>query len=55
MQRRFGLRTVAPPAELGLEPFVFSQLWHPRHDRDPPHRWLREVVARAARGTRSRR
>jgi DNA-binding transcriptional LysR family regulator len=54
MQRRFGLRTVAPPKELGLEPFQFSQLWHPRHDQDPPHRWLRDIVARAARGTRRR-
>ena len=55
MQRRFGLRIVAPPPELGLEPLQFSQRWHPRHDRDPPHRWLRDVVARAARGTRQRR
>jgi DNA-binding transcriptional LysR family regulator len=55
MQRRFGLRIIAPPPELGLEPFQFSQLWHPRHDRDPPHRWLRDVVARAARGARQRR
>lgn len=49
MQRRFGLRLVAPPRDLGLEPFQFSQLWHPRHDRDPPHRWLRDIVAKAAR------
>lgn len=54
MQRRFGLRTVAPPPELGLEPFPYAQLWHPRHDRDPPHRWLRDIVARAARGVRRR-
>lgn len=54
MQRRFGLRTVAPPAELGLEPFPYAQLWHPRHDRDPPHRWLRDIVAQAARGVRRR-
>jgi hypothetical protein len=49
MQRRFGLRTVAPPPELGLEPFPYAQLCHPRHDRDPPHRWLRDIVTRAAR------
>jgi len=35
-------------------PFQFSQLWHPRNDRDPPHRWLRGIVTRAARGTRRR-
>ena len=51
MQRRFGLRMVAPPKQLGLEPYQISQLWHPRHDRDVPHRWLREAVAKAARST----
>lgn len=49
MRRRFGLRLVKPPAELGLEPYPITQLWHPRHDRDPPHRWLRERVVEAAR------
>jgi DNA-binding transcriptional LysR family regulator len=49
MKQRFGLRTVTPPKDLGLEPYPITQLWHPRHDRDPPHRWLREIVAKAAR------
>ncbi len=49
MKNRFGLRIATPPKELGLEPFQIAQLWHPRHDRDPPHRWLREIVAKAAR------
>jgi len=42
---------VASPKQLGLEPYQISQLWHPRHDRDVPHRWLREAVAKAARST----
>ncbi|HET9627761.1 MAG TPA: LysR family transcriptional regulator [Kofleriaceae bacterium] len=54
MQRRFGLKLIAPPRELGLEPFQFAQLWHPRNDRDPPHRWLRDIVARAARAASHR-
>lgn len=51
MQKQLGLRLVQPPKELGLEPYQISQLWHPRHDRDVPHRWLREAVAKAARST----
>jgi len=54
MRRRFGLRLVAPPVDLCLEPFQFSQLWHPRDDRDPPHRWLRDIVTRAARAATRR-
>lgn len=46
---RFGLRMVAPPRALGLEPYAIAQLWHPRNDRDAAHRWLREAVADAAR------
>jgi DNA-binding transcriptional LysR family regulator len=49
MKNRFGLRIVTPPKDLGLEPFPITQLWHPRHDRDPPHKWLREIVVEAAR------
>lgn len=26
------------------EPITISQMWHPRLDRDPAHRWLRSVV-----------
>jgi DNA-binding transcriptional LysR family regulator len=51
MQRRFGLRIVTPPPDLGLEPCPIAQLWHPRHDRDPPHRWLRDAVTAAAKAT----
>lgn len=46
---RLGLRMIAPPRALGLEPYTIAQLWHPRNDRDAAHRWLREAVADAAR------
>jgi len=39
-----------PPPDLGLEPYAVSQIWHPRNDRDPGHRWLREAVVASARG-----
>lgn len=43
------LKIVRPPPSLGLEPYQVSQLWHPRNNRDPAHRWLREAVSEAAR------
>jgi DNA-binding transcriptional LysR family regulator len=55
MKDRFGLRTATPPDELGLEPYPIAQLWHPRHDRDVPHRWLRERVVEAARRATKKR
>lgn len=42
-----GLRLVEAPIE--LRPYALSLLWHPRVDGDPGHRFLRELVARAAR------
>jgi LysR family transcriptional activator of mexEF-oprN operon len=32
------------PTPIELETFTISMLWHGRHDRDPGHVWLREVV-----------
>ncbi len=50
-----GLKLVQPPRSLFLEPNHLSQLWHPRNDRDPAHRWLRETMAEASRiSTRKR-
>ena len=46
---RLGLRMIAPPRALGLEPYQVAQLWHPRNDRDAAHRWLREAVVAAGR------
>ncbi|HEU0031416.1 MAG TPA: LysR family transcriptional regulator [Kofleriaceae bacterium] len=43
---RFGLRVLRPP--LALPPYTIAQVWHPRVDADPAHRWLRKLVASAA-------
>ena len=43
---RLGLRAYAPPLE--LKPFALSAVWHPRHDRDPEHQWLRHVLYHVA-------
>lgn len=42
----FGLRILDAP--LALEPYALKQVWHPRWDGDPGHRFLRDVLARAA-------
>lgn len=42
----FGLRTFNLP--LGLDPYPIRQIWHPRNEGDPGHRWLRETVLQAA-------
>lgn len=41
-----GLRIVEVPLE--LRPYALSLVWHPRFDGDAGHRFLREVLARAA-------
>jgi DNA-binding transcriptional LysR family regulator len=43
---RLGLRILPPP--LPLKPYALSLLWHPRHDGDPAHRFLRETFVKAA-------
>jgi DNA-binding transcriptional LysR family regulator len=43
---RLGLRLLEPP--LALDPYALSLAWHPRHDSDAAHRWLREVFVQAA-------
>jgi DNA-binding transcriptional LysR family regulator len=42
-----GLKVFPPP--LVLKPYALSLVWHPRFDRDTGHRYLREVLTRAAR------
>ncbi len=37
-----GLTTFQPPME--SKPLRISLLWHPRHENDPPHRWLRTHI-----------
>jgi DNA-binding transcriptional LysR family regulator len=34
------------------ETITVSQMWHPRVDADPAHRWLRELVLSVCRGQR---
>jgi len=52
---RLDLRVLEPPSALGLEPYAIVQVWHPRHEADPAHRWLRRHVFEATRATRPRR
>lgn len=54
LARKLGLRILAPPPELGLEPYTTAQIWHPRSDPDAGHRWLRESVREAARRSAGR-
>ncbi|WP_405936587.1 LysR family transcriptional regulator [Streptomyces sp. NBC_00726] len=42
-----GLRTFELP--LPLPPLPFGMAWHPRHDADPAHAWLRECFRQLAR------
>ncbi len=44
--RGWPLQILKPP--LPLPGFNVVQAWHERYDDDPPHRWLRSMVARAA-------
>lgn len=44
---RLGLRLLDPP--LPLRPFALSMVWHPRHDADPAHRWLRDRLVAVTR------
>jgi len=49
--QRFGLQILKPP--LTLPPYTISQVWHPRVDADPSHRWFRRLVVTAARELRA--
>lgn len=37
-------RTQIVPAPIALGEFTCIQVWHPRYDSDPAHRWLRELI-----------
>lgn len=41
---RFGLQVLKPP--IPLPAYAIQQVWHPRVDADPSHRWFRRLVAR---------
>ena len=49
----FGLRVLEPP--IPFAPYAVVQLWHPRHEADEGHQWLRQQVMLAAGATRPRR
>ncbi|HYD32401.1 MAG TPA: LysR family transcriptional regulator [Azospirillaceae bacterium] len=44
---RLGLSVQEPP--VAIRPFAVTMTWHRRLDTDPLHRWLRDLVASAAR------
>ena len=46
---RGDLHTFSLP--VSLPPMTVSLLWHPRHDADPAHRWLRERVRQVCAAT----
>ncbi|HEY2405416.1 MAG TPA: LysR family transcriptional regulator [Polyangiaceae bacterium] len=43
MAKRYPIRLLPPP--LRIPRFELAQVWHPRWDNDPAHRWLRQIVA----------
>ncbi|MFE4519174.1 LysR family transcriptional regulator [Kitasatospora sp. NPDC056783] len=42
------LRLAAFPVPLSLKPLRVSLLWHPRHENEPAHRWLRARIREVA-------
>ncbi|MEV0848256.1 LysR family transcriptional regulator [Streptomyces sp. NPDC049954] len=46
LPHRLGLRIFEVP--LDLPPLDMALAWHPRHEADPAHRWLRELVRQEA-------
>ena len=42
---RIGMHTFELPVQ--PEPVVVSMMWHPKVDKDPAHRWLRDCLLRA--------
>lgn len=45
--RELGLRMLPLVIPLELEPVTVIQAWHPRFDKDPAHRWLRQSLKQA--------
>lgn len=41
---RLGLRLRSFTLPIALPTLMLTQAWHPRYDKDPAHRWLREAV-----------
>lgn len=49
------LRLVTRPVPVPLPPVDTYLYWHPRVDRDPAHRWFRELVLEAIKGAAAER
>lgn len=47
---RFKLQVLKPP--LALPAYTIRQVWHPRIDADPAHRWLRQRILEVSRKAR---
>ncbi|MNZ69833.1 Nodulation protein D 2 [compost metagenome] len=41
---RLGLRLCSFTLPIPLPTLMLTQAWHPRYDKDPAHRWLRETL-----------
>jgi len=41
-------RTQFAPILMKLPSMTFRQVWHPRNDEDPAHRWLRQLIKKSA-------
>ena len=39
-------RIVAAPRE--LQEFTYLQIWHPRYESNPVHKWLRELIKKVS-------
>ena len=48
LAKPLGLVVLAPPAELRLEGFTMSALWHERTQTDPAEKWMRALLADVA-------
>jgi len=42
--RRLGLKLRSFDLPIPLPMLMLTQAWHPRFDKDPAHRWLRETL-----------
>jgi DNA-binding transcriptional LysR family regulator len=49
---RFRLQVLHPP--ISLPSYTIAQVWHPRVEADPAHRWFRQLVAHVAGGVTGR-
>jgi DNA-binding transcriptional LysR family regulator len=50
MRRHGAIEAVSFPLPVRAPPITVSQMWHPRMDHDPAHRWLRGLVLATCRG-----